>query len=375
MRPRTAINHPRNNQMIHRPDWIIIGITVALIAFGVLMVFDASVVEAYHEIGNQWYFIAKQSKSAIVGIILAIFAMLFPLKKLEKLSLPVIVSALLLLVIVLIPGIGIKVQGARRWINLGFTVLQPSELAKLACVVYLSAWFSKPRPARSFAVLLGTLIGLIVLEPDMGTALVVIGISALMYFMSGASMKKIIRLLLLGIVGIACLIAVAPYRMDRIKTFMNPLHDPLGVSYHARQVLISLGSGGFMGTGLGRSRQKFQYLPEASTDSIFAVVGEEFGYLGAMVLITTFSVFILRSFQASKRINDPFIANIAAGVASWFGVQVVLNLMAMVGLVPLTGIPLPLISYGGSSLVTMLIGIGLLVNATRYTTPLKEKNK
>ncbi len=375
MRQRTLRNNHRDKVLLHRPDWVIIGLTIALIAFGVLMVFDASVVEAYHEIGNQWYFISKQSKSAIIGIVCAAIALFFPLKKLEKMAVPIIIGALLLLLIVLIPGVGTKVQGARRWINLGFTVIQPSELAKLACVIYLSAWFSKPRPARSFAVLLGSLIGLIMLEPDMGTALVIIGISALMYFASGASLKKIFRLFLLGIVCIGGLIAVAPYRMDRIKTFLNPMHDPLGVSYHARQVLISLGSGSLMGTGLGRSRQKFQYLPEASTDSIFAVVGEEFGFIGAVVLISTLAVIVIRGYQAGKHIDDLFIANIAIGVTCWFGVQVLLNLMAMVGLVPLTGVPLPLISYGGSSLVTMLTGIGLLVNASRYSREIVDNKK
>ena len=367
MRQRAAINRAaRSKAKLHRPDFAIILIVLALIAFGVLMVFDASIVEAYHEIGNQWYFIENQTKSAVIGIVAAIIMFFFPLKKLEKLSLPIIISALLVLVIVLIPGLGQKVQGARRWLNFGFTRFQPSEYAKLAGIIYMSAWFSKPRPASSFAVLLGSLIGLIMLEPDMGTCLVIIGISATMYFISGASMGKIVRLAGVGLLGLVILILLAPYRLDRVKTFFNPSHDPLGVSYHARQVLISLGSGGLMGTGIGRSRQKFQYLPEASTDSIFAVVGEELGFVGAFILIVALSTVVVRGLKTSRTVSDPFIANIAAGVTAWFGVQVVLNLTAMVGLVPLTGVPLPLISYGGSSLVTMLAGIGLLLNASRY---------
>ncbi len=367
MRQRLAIKRTtRSVDKRSRPDIPIIVIILGLIAFGVLMVFDASIVEAYHELGNQWYFIENQSKSAAIGIAIALITSFFPLKKLEKLSLPIIISALFFLVIVLIPGIGQKVQGARRWLIVGPLRFQPSEYAKLASIIYLSAWFSKPRPARSFAVLLGALIGLIMLEPDMGTSLVIIGISAIMYFLSGAPLKKIVRLAGLGIVGLVILIAVAPYRLDRVKTFFNPSHDSLGVSYHARQVMISLGSGGLTGTGIGKSRQKFQYLPEASTDSIFAVVGEELGFLGAVSLITALSIIVVRGMRIAQNASDPFIANIAAGVTGWFGVQVILNLMAMVGLVPLTGVPLPLISYGGSSLVTMLAGIGLLLNASRY---------
>ncbi len=368
MRPRTQLNHTRRSvsTKLAAPDWVIGLIVVALVAFGVLMVFDASLAEAYHEIGDKWYFIRNQSQYALVGFFVVLVALVFPLKKLEKLALPLMVSAIFFLIIVLIPGVGLKIQGARRWLDFGFTRFQPSEYAKLASIIYLSSWFAKPRPARSFFVLLAGLIGLIMLEPDMGTTLVVIGTAAIMYFLSGVPMVKILKLAVIGLAGLISLIILSPYRMDRVKTFLNPMHDPLGVSYHARQVLISLGSGGLSGTGLGRSRQKFQYLPEASTDSIFAVVGEELGFIGGFILILCLSLIILRGFEHVKRIPDKFIANLAAGIITWFTVQVVLNLMAMVALVPLTGVPLPLISYGGSSLVTMLAGIGLLLNASRY---------
>jgi cell division protein FtsW len=262
-----------------------------------------------------------------------------------------------------------KIQGARRWLDFGPFHFQPSEYAKLAAIIYLSAWFSCPRPARSFAALLFGLIGLIMLEPDMGTALVIIGTAVLMYYISGVSFAKIARLIGVGVIGLAILVLIAPYRLDRVKTFLNPLHDPLGVSYHARQILISLGSGGFSGTGLGRSRQKFQYLPEASTDSIFAVVGEEFGFLGGVILITAMGTIIVRGLSIARNIDDPFVSNLAAGISVWFGVQVTLNLMAMVGLIPLTGIPLPLISYGGSALLTIMAGMGLLLSASRYVSP------
>jgi cell division protein FtsW len=366
MRPKPRINRQNNLQ---RPDWVIAASTLALIAFGVLMVFEASLVEAFHTIGDKWYFIRNQSQFALVGILAAMAAIVFPIKKLEKLALPLMIFSLILLVLVLIPGLGQKIQGARRWLDLGIVRFQPSEFAKLATIIYLSAWFAKPRPARSFFLLISIIIGLIMLEPDLGTALVIGSIAAVMYFLSGAPFKKLAKLAAIGFIGIVLLIAVSPYRMDRVKTFLDPMHDPLGVSYHARQILISLGSGGLTGTGLGRSRQKFQYLPEASTDSIFAVVGEEFGFVGAILLIGTLSSIVVRGFEHVKRIKDPFIKNLAAGVAIWFAAQVILNLMAMVALVPLTGIPLPLISYGGSALVTMMAGIGLLLNASRYRDP------
>jgi cell division protein FtsW len=340
------------------------------------MVFNASLVEAYHEIGDKWYFIRNQSQFALVGLVVAVVALIFPLKKLEPLALPLIISALFFLLIVLIPSIGQKVQGARRWLDFGFTRFQPSEYAKLATIIYLSAWFAKPRPARSFLVFIGAVIGFIMLETDLGTYLVISSIAAGMYFLSGVPLKKIAKLGFIGFIGIIILILASPYRLNRVKTFLDPMHDPLGVSYHARQILISLGSGGLAGTGLGRSRQKFQYLPEASTDSIFAVVGEEFGFIGGIILIGALALVVVRGFEHVKRIKDPFIQNLAAGITIWFTIQVILNLMAMVALVPLTGVPLPLISYGGSALVTMMAGIGLLLNASRYrqNTPPLPKN-
>lgn len=367
MRSRSRLARTKNQ--LAKPDWVIAGAVILLIAFGVLMVFDASLVEAFHEIGDKWYFIRNQSQFAVIGLLVAVCALIFPIKKLEPLALPLIILALFFLLVVLIPGVGQKVQGARRWLDFGFTRFQPSEFAKLASIIYLSAWFAKPRPARSFLLLLTAIIGLIMLEPDLGTSLVISGTAAAMYFLSGVDMKKIFKLATVGIIGIVVLIIASPYRMGRVKTFLDPMHDPLGVSYHARQVLISLGSGGLTGTGLGRSRQKFQYLPEASTDSIFAVVGEEFGFLGGVLLITALLLIVIRGFEHAKQIHEPFIQNVAAGVTVWFAVQVILNLMAMVALVPLTGVPLPLISYGGSSLVTMMAGIGLLLNASRYRQP------
>jgi cell division protein FtsW len=351
------------------PDWSIVLVVVGLIAFGLLMVFDASMVQAFHELGDEWYFIRNQTKFAVFGLIALGLATLFPIKSLEKWSLPIFISAIVLLVLVLIPGIGVVVQGAQRWINIGPIRLQPSEYAKLASIIYMSAWFSKPRPARSFFVFIGGIIGLIMLQPDLGTALVIASIAASMYFLSGVELKKIAKLAIIGIAAVIILIAFSPYRMNRVKTFFDPQSDPLGASYHVRQVLISLGSGGFSGTGLGRSRQKFQYLPEASTDSIFAVVGEEFGFIGGFGVIAAFSFIVIRGFKAVRLISDTYIATLASGIVLWISIQVTLNLMAIVALVPLTGIPLPLISYGGSALVTIMTGIGFLLNATRYRQP------
>lgn len=364
MRPSSRLNQTRNR--LAQPDWIIAGLVIALIAFGVLMIFEASLVEAFHEIGDKWYFIRNQSQYALIGLVVATIALFFPIKKVESLALPLMISALIFLLIVLIPGLGEKVQGARRWLDLGFIRFQPSEYAKLASIIYLSAWFAKPRPARSFFLLTITLIGLIMLEPDLGTALVIGGTAAIMYFLSGVNLQKTLKIATIGLVGLILLIVVSPYRMNRVKTFMDPMHDPLGASYHARQILISLGSGGLTGTGLGRSRQKYQYLPEASTDSIFAVVGEEFGFVGAIVLIISLTIIGVRGLEHAKNISDPFIQNLVSGITVWLALQIILNLAAMVALVPLTGIPLPFISYGGSALIVTMAGVGLLLNATRY---------
>ena len=214
-------------------------------------------------------------------------------------------------------------------------------------------------------MILGLVMGLIMLQPDLGTGIIVTMTCFALYFVSGASLKSIYTFVLLVFAAIFVLILASPYRMNRLKTFMDPTSDPLGASYHINQILYGLGSGGFTGVGIGKSRQKFAYLPEATTDSIFVIIGEEFGFLGGSILIITMISKILFSFRVALKVPDRFDKLMSCGVSLLFLNQIFINLGSMTAIVPLTGVPLPFISYGGSSLVTNFIALGLLINAAK----------
>lgn len=348
-------------------DWVFAGLVVALTLFGLVMVFDASVIEAYQQFGDKYYFVKSQAVWAVLGFLVLFAASIFPHKILDKVALPIFIVSIGLLVAVLIPGIGLKVQGARRWIDLGFTTLQPSELAKLGVTIYFASWLSKHQRFLPFAFITAVVLGLILLEPDMGTAVIVGLIGFTLYFLSGAPFKNIVLTGLIGFGLGVILILLSPYRLNRLKTFLDPSIDPLGASYHVRQVLIALGSGGVYGQGIGRSRQKYQYLPEATTDSIFAVIAEETGFIGATVVVLALLGLTRRGFRITVSAKTGFSKLLAAGITSWFTYQTLINLSAMVALLPLTGVPLPFISYGGSSLVTMLLASGIMLNISRHS--------
>lgn len=341
-------------------------ITLILLSFGLLMIGSASVAEGARDFGNKWHFVLLQLKWASVGLILAFIISRFPASLWQKFSLPILLVGIILLFLVLIPGVGTKVLGARRWLVLPGIVIQPSELIKLVEVIYLSTWLNSRKVTFvQFGSFVLFLVILIMLQPDMGTTLVTVAIAISMYFFTGGSIKNIISVGLIGLVLGTIFIVSSPYRLNRVKTFLDPEHDPLGSSYHMRQVVLALGSGGITGVGIGRSRQKYEYLPESTTDSIFAVSGEELGFIGNTILITTFLYFLSLIFKVAANTKDLYASSLVAGIGSWFSAQVVLNLSAMVALAPLTGVPLPLVSYGGSALITMLMGIGLVLGVAR----------
>ncbi|OGG11337.1 cell division protein FtsW [Candidatus Gottesmanbacteria bacterium RBG_13_45_10] len=346
--------------------WLIIGV-ILLSLFGILMVYDSSVAIAIRDFSDQYYFVKEQLKWLVVGYVaFGIFSFL-DYRLWYKFALPMLIGSLVLLLAVFIPGLGVRALGAHRWINFGFFVLQPAELAKLVLVMYLSAWFSthEKRRLAAFILLLGMMVGLVLLEPDLGTGTILLSIAILLYFFSGAPIYHFLLLIpiLLGSVGVLAIIS--PYRMQRMLTFLNPQHDPLGASYQIRQVLLSLGSGGWFGVGIGQSRQKYEYLPEANTDSIFAIIGEEVGFIGAAATILLFLFIVWRGFRIAKRTSDPFGRLLALGISSWIAVQTAINLCAMVALIPLTGVPLPFVSYGGSSLIIILVAAGILANISK----------
>lgn len=357
----------KKKETLLSPDRWLVGVVLILAFFGVLMVYDSSVAIAIRDFGNQYYYAKEQIKWLGIGIVAMSLLSRVDYHKWYGLALPALVGTMALLVAVFIPGLGVRALGAHRWLNFGVFVLQPAELAKLVLVMYLAAWFSGREKGRlgAFLLLVGIMFGLVILEPDLGTGIIIVATALVMYFISGADPRHFALLLPIVVIGVTLLAVSSPYRFLRLTTFLNPERDPLGASYQIRQVLLALGSGGWTGIGIGKSRQKYEYLPEANTDSIFAIIGEETGFMGAILVIAAFAFLVWRAFRVAARAPDPFGKLLAAGIASWVGVQSVLNIGAMVALIPLTGIPLPLISYGGSSMVILLAATGILLNISR----------
>ncbi len=344
----------------------IVAATVLLLAFGLVMIGSASVAEGARDFGSKWHFVLLQLKWAAAGGVLAFITSRFHPSLWQKLSLPILGVGLILLILVIIPGIGTKVLGARRWLVLPGIVIQPSELIKLVQVIYLSAWMTARRVTLGqFLAYVGFIAALIMLQPDLGTTLVVSGLAISLYFITGYPLKQLFQITALAAVAVVMFILSSSYRLDRVKTFLDPTHDPLGTSYHIRQVILALGSGGITGVGIGRSRQKYEYLPESTTDSIIAVAGEELGFVGVSLVLLAFIYLISRIFKVAAACRSAFNTALVAGVGCWISLQVVLNLAAMVALTPLTGVPLPLVSYGGSALMTILIGLGLVIGVAR----------
>jgi cell division protein FtsW len=352
----------------NKPDYWLIGTIVPLSLFGLLMVYNSSVAMAIRDFGNQYYYLQEQAKWLGLGLIILCIFSCIDYRFWKRIAFPTMIGTIVLLCIVLLPGIGIQALGAKRWINLGFFVLQPAEFAKLSMIIYLSAWFSGKSNQRliSFLVLLGVFVGLIMLEPDLGTAMILILTSIGVYFFSGAPLQQFALVLPVIGVGVTSLALFSPYRFKRLLTFFNPEQDPLGASYHIRQAIIAIGSGGIFGVGLGQSRQKYEYLPEANTDSIFAIIGEELGFIGCVALIAVYIFILWRGFRIARRMDDTFGRNLALGITTWIGIQTIINISAMVALIPLTGVPLPFISYGGSSLIIMFAACGILINISRF---------
>lgn len=354
-------------------DYFLLFLVMGLTLFGILMVYDASVVTAFRDFGDKFFYARQQMVSVFLGLLmLGIFARI-DYRHFGKLTVPLLLLTIFFLVIVLLPGIGISALGAKRWLGFGQINFQPAELAKLSLVLYFASFLAKKRKLLPFLGILGLIIFLVMLEPDLGTSVVLLISSLAIYFASGAPLFSLFLLGIVSFLGGMSLILSSAYRRERLLTFLDLGRDPLGASYHIRQVLLALGSGGLFGLGLGASRQKYEYLPESMTDSIFAVIGEEMGFIGAGVLISAFLLVIWRGFKIAKEAPDQFGQLLAVGITSWIAIQTLVNLASMVALVPLTGIPLPFISFGGSSLVASLAGMGILLNISKYRVKVRTK--
>ncbi|MBI4079208.1 MAG: putative lipid II flippase FtsW [Candidatus Levybacteria bacterium] len=349
-------------------DIILFSSVAVLSGFGLLMIFEASSFVAFRDFSDKYYYIKDQSVWIVLGFIGLLFFSMFDYHKLYILALPLLLAALVLLILVFIPGIGVAALGARRWINLGFFVLQPAEFVKLALSIYLAAWFSSKEKGRLFAflLLLGVVIALIMLEPDMGTAGIILAEAIVIYFVSGANILTFLLFFpIMGFLGYL-LIILEPYRAARLNAFLTPQELLTSSSYHVKQILIALGMGGLTGVGLGNSLQKYAYLPENTTDSIFAIIAEELGFVGSSIVIFLLMVVVWRGLTIASHAKDQFGKLLAAGITTFLGVQTLINLGAQTVLFPVTGVPLPFISYGGSALIVDMCAIGVLLNIARF---------
>jgi len=357
-------------------DYILLIITVILVVIGTIMIATASMIVANYLLGgsDDYFFFKKQILWASVGIIALLVATKIPYTFWRDNAPMMLVIGILFLASVFIPGLSKEVKGASRWIHIGPFTAQPSEFIKLFLSCYLAAWLSKKGAdvqdlkygLLPFGILMGVILLLLQRQSDLGTTLVILAIALVVFFVSGAHTVQIA--ISVGTVGVLVLLLIfsTPYRVERFTTFLDPFANPQGSGYHINQSLLALGNGGLFGVGFGHSRQKYRYLPEPHTDSIFAIIGEEFGAFGTSILIGLYALFGIRAFSIAKRAPDSFSRLLATAIAFWIPAQAVINVAAMVSLVPLTGIPLPFISYGGSSLIVTLIAVGILLNISRY---------
>lgn len=350
-------------QSVDLPLLVTVGM---LVIFGLIIVYDASVIQGLRDFGDSHYYIRQQIIWVVVGVASLSFFSQFDFRKFKSLAAPLLFLSFLFLLAVFIPSLGISGGGAHRWLKLGNITVQPAEIIKLTGVIFLSSVFERGiRILPLLILVLGVTVVTAVLQKDLGSSIVFVATSAFMYFAAGGSIWHFIIALPLGLAVLVGLIFSFGYRSKRILAFLDPFSDPQGFSYHISQVLIALGSGGLLGLGLGHSRGKFEYIPEVSTDSIFGIIGEELGFVGAAVLITLFAIVILRGLRISQKCGDRFGKILALGLTSWLGIQVVINLSSMVALLPLAGVPLPFISYGGSALVANLTAVGILLNISK----------
>jgi len=358
-----------------KSDKILLISIFSLVVFGLIMIASAGIIYSQTRFGDQYFFFKRQLFWGILpGLALFYLAQKIDYHFWKKIAIPFFLTSLVFLILVFVPTIGIKTYGASRWIQLGSMSFQPSEMLKLAIILYLAVWLEAKGKKRikdffegllPFLVILGIVGFLVIKQPDMGTLGVLTLIALAIFFSSGAKVSHIFSVIGAGILGLWVLIKLEPYRLDRILVFFDSKVDPQGIGYHINQALIAIGSGGIWGIGLGHSRQKFNYLPEPAGDSIFAILGEELGLIGTFILVSLFVMLAMRGFKIAKNAPDEFGKLVAVGITSWIIFQAFINISAITAIIPLTGVPLPFISYGGTSIVFLLMASGILLNISK----------
>ncbi|SDW05462.1 spore cortex peptidoglycan biosynthesis regulator SpoVE [Marininema mesophilum] len=357
------------------PDLIIIVVILMLLTLGVIMVYSASAAYSQHKFGDSFFYAKRQLLFAGVGVLLMFVVSRLDPKLFRQWAKPALIICFALLALVLVPGVGILRNGARSWLGIGAFSIQPSEFTKLGVILFLARYFSN----RSGEIqtlqygmmyplgIAGSAFALIMMQPDLGTGTVMMGTAIILIYIAGVRINYLVALMGIGLAGFAGLVLAAPYRIKRITAFLNPWQDPLNAGYQIIQSLFAIGPGGLMGLGLGMSRQKHLYLPEPHTDFIFSILAEELGFIGAGTAIILFAILIWRGIRVAITIQDMFLSLVAAGVTGMIVIQAVINIGVVSGAFPVTGITLPFLSYGGSSLTLTLVAVGILLNLSRYT--------
>ncbi len=370
-------NKKRNKFKVKsRPvDKIFLTLILVILFIGLVSIFSAGIAVAQIRFNDPYYYFKHQLFYGVLpGLVLMFIVSKIHYKFWQKWAIALFVLAILTLVLVLIPGVGVELKGAKRWIDLGPISFQPAEFLKLALIVYLASWLAgKKKRIKDFSeslipfvVFMGIVGILILLQPDVGSLGAIAFIALSMFYIAGASLRHIVGLVLLGVISLALLIKLEPYRMNRFLAFINPDIDAQGIGWQVKQAAIAVGSGGLFGVGLGHSHQKFSYLPEVVGDSIFAIIAEEVGLVGAGIVVILFFLLVLRGFRLAWLAPDRFSSYLVFGISFWIIFQALINIMAIIGLIPLTGIPLPFVSYGSTSLIFALVGVGIVLNISRY---------
>lgn len=364
-------------------DYTYLAIVAVIVLFGLIMLTSASAPNGYDRFGDSYYFLKHQVVFGLIpGIAFMLVLSKIPYTFWKKNAWNLLLISLGLLVLVFIPGLSAGIGTAHSWVTIGglFSV-QPSEIVKLTFLFYLAGWLERRgahgvRDVHSgflpFLVVLGAIMLLMVLQPDIGTMSIIAAMALVVYFVAGAPLAYVGGLIGMGVVGLGLLIGLAPYRAARFTTFLHPELDPQGIGYHINQALLAIGSGGLFGLGYGHSRQKFQFLPEVAGDSIFAVTAEELGLFACVFLLGLFLAFLWRTIEIANGAPDKFGKYVGVGVASWIVIQAFVNIGSMVALMPITGVPLPFVSYGGTSLVVSMAAIGVVLNISKYSTSSKR---
>lgn len=374
----------RAKPLYHEPDWWLLATLMTLVMFGMVMVYSSSFGIALNESGTSYGYLTRQIAYTAIGLVGMFAAMAVNYNRLRDHAGKAMLGILLLLAaLVFVPGLGTEVYGAKAWIYVGPISFQPSEIAKLVLVIYMASWLSgKGGQVRSFsygmvqfAVVMMTMLGLIMLEPDLGTAILLATVGLAMFFVAGAHLVQFATLIMVGGSMFLALALSASYRRDRLMVFLDPESDLRNLGWQLFQARLALGSGGLFGLGLGASRQKFSWLPLPHNDAIFAVIGEELGLAGCVFLLMLFGSLAIRGYRIAMRAPDAFGTLVAVGITTWLIFQALFNIGGVVAAIPFTGITLPFISFGGSSLIMCMISVGILLNISRQTREVAESSR